>query len=63
MRDFIYILLVILNILIAVLAIPALFTVIAAFIAGGVIVFIAGILLSPIGLVCKLKEKIKEITR
>jgi hypothetical protein len=56
MRDYI---LVILNILIAVLAIPALLTVIAAFIAAGVIVFVAGILLSPILLVCVLKEKIK----
>lgn len=56
MRDYI---LVILNILIAILAIPALFTVIAAFIAAGVIVFVAGLLLSPILLVCVLKEKIK----
>jgi hypothetical protein len=56
MRDYI---LVILNILIAILAIPALFTVIASLIAAGVIVFVAGILLSPILLVCVLKEKIK----
>jgi hypothetical protein len=45
--------------LIAVLAIPAFLTVIAAFIAAGVIVFVAGILLAPILLVCVLKEKIK----
>lgn len=56
MRDYI---LVILNILIAVLAIPTFLTVIASLIAAGVIVVIAGILLSPIGLVCVLKEKIK----
>jgi hypothetical protein len=60
MKDYILdVLLVILNILIAVLAIPALFTVIAAFIAAGVIVFVSGILLAPILLVCVLKEKIK----
>lgn len=60
MRDYILdVLLVIINILIAVLAIPALLTVIAAFIAVGVIVFVADILLSPILLVCVLKEKIK----
>jgi hypothetical protein len=58
MRDYI---LVILNILIAILAIPALFTVIASLIAAGVIVFVAGILLSPILLVCVLKDKIRKI--
>jgi hypothetical protein len=64
MRDYILdVLLVILNILIAVLAIPALFTIIAAFIAAGVIVFVAGILLSPILLVCVLKDNIKERNR
>lgn len=56
MRDYI---LVILNILIAILAIPAFLTVIASLIAAGVIVVIAGILLTPILLVCVLKEKIK----
>lgn len=60
MRDYI---LVILNILIAVLAIPAIFTIIAAFIAAGVIVFVACILLSPILLVCVLKDNIKERNR
>lgn len=63
MRDFLDVLLVILNILIAVLAIPTLLTVIAAFMAVGVIVFIASILLAPIGLVCILKDNIKERNR
>ena len=47
--------------LIAILAVPSAIALVGVVLMGVVIACIAGILLSPIGLVCLLKEKIKKI--
>lgn len=48
------------KVLIALLAIPSTIALVGVFMLGLVVVGIAGILLSPIGLVCFLKEKLRE---
>jgi hypothetical protein len=64
MKDYILdVLLFILQIFISVLTLPAILTIIALFIAACVMVSIAGILLSPIGLLCLLKDYIEERKR
>jgi hypothetical protein len=57
MRDF---LIQLCKVLIALLAIPSTIALVGVFFMGLVVVGIAGILLSPIGLVCFLKEKLRE---
>jgi hypothetical protein len=57
MRDF---LIQLCKVLIALLAIPSTIALVGVFLMGLVVVGIAGILLSPIGLVCFLKEKLRK---